>query len=324
MRSLSRLLLGAGVFFAVLIAGTASTAGTAIAEDFDKSYYVTAGAGYLFLEKDEELLGQQLYEVRVGMHTSPRWTFEAGFGGMPDARNRNFRRPELLVLEDDTWGYRFVVDALYHFYDDAWGSSFDPYLGMGGGIAVYDEELEDGHNDLFVGVGPGAFFGLNDDWFAKADYRVAMVGHDTEVNHHVLLSLGYTWGGPDKRTAVAGSFDEDTLERVYFPFDSAQLTAEARATLQRNADWLKANPEQSVTLEGHCDERGTNEYNFALGQRRAQSVYQYLLGLGVSKGRLSTVTYGEEQPLVDASNESAWAQNRRVEFTLSEAPELVD
>jgi peptidoglycan-associated lipoprotein len=102
------------------------------------------------------------------------------------------------------------------------------------------------------------------------------------------------------------------------------LTAEARATLQRNADWLKAHPDQSVTLEGHCDERGTNEYNFALGQRRAQSVFQYLIGLGVSKDRLSTVTYGEEQPLVDASNESAWAQNRRVEFTLSEAPELVD
>ncbi|MCI5065812.1 peptidoglycan-associated lipoprotein Pal [bacterium] len=112
--------------------------------------------------------------------------------------------------------------------------------------------------------------------------------------------------------AVAG----DVLKDVYFEFDKSELTASAKATLQDNAAWLKDNMETAVTIEGHCDERGTREYNLALGQRRAQSVYDYLRGLGVGEARMSTVSYGEDQPLDPGHNEAAWSMNRRAHFRM--------
>lgn len=104
------------------------------------------------------------------------------------------------------------------------------------------------------------------------------------------------------------------LGTVYFPFDSYSLTGEARSALKGNADWLKANPSARVQIEGHCDERGTTEYNMALGDRRANAVKSYLAKLGIDKGRMETISYGEERPSDPGHDEAAWGRNRRAVF----------
>ncbi len=105
-------------------------------------------------------------------------------------------------------------------------------------------------------------------------------------------------------------------ERIYFAFDDATLTAEAQRILRRKADYLRRNPGVGLRIEGHCDERGTSEYNLALGDRRAESVKSFLAGLGIDPSRLSTISYGEERPLDPGGDEAAWARNRRAEFQL--------
>jgi peptidoglycan-associated lipoprotein len=105
-------------------------------------------------------------------------------------------------------------------------------------------------------------------------------------------------------------------ERVNFEFDRSRITDEAAAILQRKADVLRAHPDLRLSIEGHCDERGSLEYNMALGQRRAQSAAQYLVSLGISADMFSTVSFGEERPVAQGANEGAWAQNRRAEFVI--------
>jgi len=100
-------------------------------------------------------------------------------------------------------------------------------------------------------------------------------------------------------------------DRVFFGYDRFDLQPEARATIERQAEWLKSYPSVDITVEGHCDERGTREYNLALGEKRAQSVRNYMIALGVDSERITTVSYGKERPAVLGSNETAWAQNRR-------------
>ena len=100
-------------------------------------------------------------------------------------------------------------------------------------------------------------------------------------------------------------------DRVFFDFDKSDIKTEAADTLKRQAAWMEDNPNITVVIEGHCDERGTREYNLALGERRANSVREYLISLGVSADRITTISYGKERPAVLGSNESAWAQNRR-------------
>jgi peptidoglycan-associated lipoprotein len=105
-------------------------------------------------------------------------------------------------------------------------------------------------------------------------------------------------------------------EYVYFAFDSSALDDDARRVLNRKADYLNANAGANVLIEGHCDERGTPEYNLALGERRAQSAKDYLVNMGIDAARLSTVSYGEERPIDMGSGEEAWAKNRRAQFVL--------
>ncbi|HER27713.1 MAG TPA: peptidoglycan-associated lipoprotein Pal [Rhodospirillales bacterium] len=100
-------------------------------------------------------------------------------------------------------------------------------------------------------------------------------------------------------------------DRVFFGFDKYALNSESRGILEKQAVWLNKYPHLSVALEGHADERGTREYNLALGERRANSVKDYLTGLGVSASRIRTISYGKERPVALGSNEAAWAQNRR-------------
>ena len=105
-------------------------------------------------------------------------------------------------------------------------------------------------------------------------------------------------------------------EPVYFDFDNADIRPEYRPLLEKKAGWMKANPEARVRIEGHCDDRGTAEYNLALGEKRALRVMDYLISLGVPARRLSTISYGEERPAVPGQDEEAWAKNRRAEFRL--------
>ena len=108
------------------------------------------------------------------------------------------------------------------------------------------------------------------------------------------------------------------LGRAYFAFDSAAISAEARAVLAENARLLAAHPDARIELQGHCDERGTTEYNLALGSRRANAVERWLLNQGVPPSRVRAVSYGEERPLDQGHNEAAWARNRRADITIME------
>jgi len=106
----------------------------------------------------------------------------------------------------------------------------------------------------------------------------------------------------------------EPVHQAFFAFDSSQLDAAARSILNGNAEWLNDNPGLRVTIEGNCDERGTREYNLALGQRRADSVRDYLVSRGVSASRVDTVSFGEERPMCRSSGEACWAQNRRADI----------
>jgi peptidoglycan-associated lipoprotein len=104
------------------------------------------------------------------------------------------------------------------------------------------------------------------------------------------------------------------VEDIYFEFDSSTLTPESQELLTKKALWLKSNSTVNVVIEGHCDDRGTSEYNLALGDRRAASTKAYLIDLGISPSRMVTISYGEERPLIRGQNEKAWAKNRRAHF----------
>jgi peptidoglycan-associated lipoprotein len=109
------------------------------------------------------------------------------------------------------------------------------------------------------------------------------------------------------------------LADVHFELDRATLTDEAKATLEKHALWLQGHRDARVTVEGHCDERGTTDYNLALGEQRARVVRDYLASLGVAAARMRTVSYGKERPLVKGQNEEAYAQNRRAHFAVGAA-----
>jgi peptidoglycan-associated lipoprotein len=116
-----------------------------------------------------------------------------------------------------------------------------------------------------------------------------------------------------KEAAAKAAFEN---EKIYFDFDKSDLKAEAQVILKKKADWLRENPAYSLRIEGNCDERGTNEYNLALGDRRANAAKKFLVALGIDEARIITISYGEERPADPAHNEEAWAKNRRDEFKL--------
>ena len=121
---------------------------------------------------------------------------------------------------------------------------------------------------------------------------------------------------PEEAAPVAASgiiMQED----IYFEFDKAILTPAAQDNLLRKAEWLRDNTDATVTIEGHCDDRGTNEYNLALGDRRAESAKAFLVDLGIDAMRLTTISYGEERPVCTQRNEECWAKNRRGNFVVN-------
>ena len=115
-------------------------------------------------------------------------------------------------------------------------------------------------------------------------------------------------------TLAAG--EQGPLKDIYFAFDAADLDETARSTLRENANWLKDHSQAKAEIEGHCDERGTVEYNLALGTKRAAATKEYLVALGVAGDRLTTISYGEELPLCQEHNEDCWQRNRRAHFAV--------
>ncbi len=111
-------------------------------------------------------------------------------------------------------------------------------------------------------------------------------------------------------------WQQGPLGDVFYEFDSSDLSVEAQQQLKDNASWLESNPQKGTTIEGHCDSRGTSEYNIALGERRSASAKEYLVRLGIASSRLETVSYGEERPFASGENDEAWAKNRRAHFVV--------
>lgn len=120
-----------------------------------------------------------------------------------------------------------------------------------------------------------------------------------------------------KEQGIEGVVYESKLFKdIHFEFDKYDVRREDEEVLRENAAWLKKNPKMKIQIEGHCDERGTAEYNLALGERRANMTKKYLLSLGISSDRISTISYGEEKPLDPGHNEEAWAKNRRAHIVV--------
>lgn len=129
-----------------------------------------------------------------------------------------------------------------------------------------------------------------------------------------------TSGTSATETIVPGSakdFQVNVGDRVFFDFDMSDIRSDAASTLQKQAAWLAKYPAVRLSIEGHCDERGTREYNLALGARRANAAKEFLVSQGVSASRLETISYGKEKPTCVESNESCWAQNRRAVSVIS-------
>jgi len=121
-----------------------------------------------------------------------------------------------------------------------------------------------------------------------------------------------------EREPVQPTRPEDIrLDNVYFEFDKYDLTAEAKSSLSGNARIMMENPNFDILIEGHCDERGTEEYNLALGEKRALAARDYIVGFGIAKDRISVISYGEERPADPRHNEEAWAKNRRAHFVVA-------
>ena len=141
------------------------------------------------------------------------------------------------------------------------------------------------------------------------------IGTDTDVTaDDIMIEEETTVAALDPSQPLPGSQEElvQTVgDRVFFEFDSAVLGADARRTLDRQAEWLRLFPEIALVIEGHADERGTREYNLALGERRANAAREYLITQGIGPSRLRTISYGKERPYALGHNDEAWALNRR-------------
>ena len=137
-------------------------------------------------------------------------------------------------------------------------------------------------------------------------------------------SAGPPAGAPAGTSALAQERDQKLRaamqafesENIYFDFDKSDLKPEARKILDKKTAWLRSNPQYRLRIEGHCDDRGSNEYNVALGERRAEVAMKYMIAEGIPANRLSTISYGEERPACTQETEDCWAKNRRDEFTL--------
>ncbi len=158
------------------------------------------------------------------------------------------------------------------------------------------------------GITPGA-----------SEYGDTMPAQPLDEGPDVLAVEGEYAAGSDLDADYTTTYEEGSpLADIHFEYDSAALTEQTRATLERHAVWLQTRRGLRVTIEGHCDQRGTVEYNLALGEQRARAAWDYLVSLGVAADRLRTVSYGKERPLDPGGTEQAYALNRRAHFSVSQ------
>ena len=141
------------------------------------------------------------------------------------------------------------------------------------------------------------------------------------VSGLILTSCAGTQKNVNSGGSITAGSQEDLIvnvgDRVFFEFDSFELTVDGQSTLDAQAAWLKQYSDVNVTIEGHADERGTREYNLALGEKRANAVFTYLMDAGISNSRMNTVSFGKERPEVVGSTDSAWSQNRKSVTTVT-------
>ncbi|MBU5635956.1 peptidoglycan-associated lipoprotein Pal [Geomonas sp. Red69] len=145
---------------------------------------------------------------------------------------------------------------------------------------------------------------------ARPEAPKAPVTEQTPVREPVVAQE------PARETPKASGDLQGLLQKIYFNFDSSDLSEDSRNLLTRNAEYLSKQPSVKIRIEGNCDERGSDDYNMALGERRAKAAKDYLVNLGISSERISTISYGEEKPVDAGHDEAAWAKNRRDEFVV--------
>ena len=280
------------------------------------------GGGGVFYQGNERNYSGQLYDLRQSYDLSPAMSLEFGVGGAPYLEERdNLDWSQDPLYTGESWNVRGSLGALYHFNQEA-ERTWDPYVGLGGGMYYSGKKMFPGDKpwEPYYGGNVGLGYNINKSWSVRADYFLAAASaYDPVVNQYALAMLGYRWGAGEEGEEAKGKglFEESQqkLQTVHFAYDSAVLNDTAKQKLRENTTWMQAqeNAKKKVRIEGHCDERGTVEYNMALGQRRANSAFEFVRSLGVPVERMSTVSFGKEKPVDPGHNEAAWAQNRRAE-----------
>ena len=184
--------------------------------------------------------------------------------------------------------------------------------------------FKNGVRSIFVVLGALALFGCAQETAKKPEALSGAAGSSGVTSEQRAPAKKSEVSS--RQTPSASSLDalregkppaSGALKEIYFDFDSYALRAEARSLLESHAAWLKANPAAQVEIEGHCDERGTTEYNLALGAKRARGAMDYLVTLGISASRIKSVSYGEELPVCREKSEECYLQNRRDRFVES-------
>lgn len=311
---------------AAAVGGLASfNVSTAQAEDGTFDYWI--GGGARFYEAHEDNQSGQLYALMLDYNVDPTWTVEGTLGAGPFFEGNNYYPPD--DRSDDynnkgtpgeNWGLLGGLDALYHFDADQ-NREWDPYATVGGGTFLNGKQRQGDQWTPYAGPGVGVAYKVSDDLDVRLDYKLAVSLDEGKINHHVLALLSYDFaglgGGAGQGTGdELGQRSSKGLETIYFDFDSSKIRKDQVDVVKRNADWLKGHASEKASLDGYCDERGTTEYNMALGERRARSANDYLRTLGVPADQLSTRSFGEEFPADPGHNEAAWSKNRRVETVI--------
>ena len=171
------------------------------------------------------------------------------------------------------------------------------------GVLVIVAGCETATEETVQSGGEGAASSVAGSDVIGADTRAGIIESGNVVSGAEVVAVDPALSFQERLVQQAG-------DRVFFDFDKAVVRSDGEETLRMQAEFLKQNPGVTMTIAGHCDERGTREYNLALGERRANAARNYLISLGVSSDRLSTISYGKERPIVLGHNEAAWAQNR--------------
>jgi peptidoglycan-associated lipoprotein len=204
--------------------------------------------------------------------------------------------------------------------------SEEPILERGSSSGSSDSGSSSGSNSSLSGTGPGGLGGSGDNGFGSSGQANIGNGSSGSFNANPFAANEGSGSGGSGGSGMDSGIQESRLQSfqastdlkdIHFQFDQYDLDDNSRAVLQKNAEFLKNNPSLHVEVQGHCDERGTNNYNIALGERRAHSTKKYLVSQGVDSRKVHVISYGEEKPFCFGSGETCWSENRRAHFMVS-------